>query len=143
MECHPALQQRALRDACAAAGIAVVAYSPLGAGALLSHVDVVAIARRVKRTPALVLLRWGLQRGLCVIPKVCALAFCCRAVCVTHAAAPACNAVHGPGARGVERGRVGLGAVGRRRGAAGRHRGQAWHAALLLGPHRHRVRPIA
>jgi diketogulonate reductase-like aldo/keto reductase len=69
VECHPALQQRLLRAACAQAGVAVVAYAPLGTGALLAHPTVVATARRVARTPAQVLLRWGLQHGLCVIPK--------------------------------------------------------------------------
>ena len=70
VECHPLLQQAALRTACAAADVVVVAYSPLGTGALLSFPDVVAVASRAQRTPAQVLLRWGLQRGLTVIPKV-------------------------------------------------------------------------
>ncbi len=69
VECHPALQQRPLRAACAAAGVAVVAYSPLGTGALLAHPAVTAVAARARRTPAQVLLRWALQSGLCVIPK--------------------------------------------------------------------------
>ena len=70
MECHPALQQRALRAFCAEQGVAVVAYSPLGAGALLQHPTVVAVAKQAARTPAQVLLRWGLQHDMVVIPKV-------------------------------------------------------------------------
>ena len=69
VECHPALQQRALRAYCAGVGVAVVAYSPLGAGALLQHPVVAAVAQQARRTPAQVLLRWGLQRELVVIPK--------------------------------------------------------------------------
>ena len=56
VECHPALQQRELRAACAAAGVAVVAYSPLGAGQLLAHPVVAEVAARTGRTPAQVLL---------------------------------------------------------------------------------------
>lgn len=47
----------------------MVAYSPLGAGALLQHPAVTAVAEQLRRTPAQVLLRWGLQRDLVVIPK--------------------------------------------------------------------------
>ena len=48
MECHPALQQRARGAYCAAQGIAVVAYSPLGAGALLQHPTVMAVAQQAR-----------------------------------------------------------------------------------------------
>ena len=75
MECHPALQQRALRAYCASQGVAVVAYSPLGAGELLQHPTVAAVAQQTRRTPAQVLLRWGLQHGLVVIPKARRAAF--------------------------------------------------------------------
>jgi len=66
---------------CREAGVAVTAYSPLGApsyvplgmaavtDSLLDHPVVTEIARTVSRTPAQVLLRWGVQRGTAVIPK--------------------------------------------------------------------------
>lgn len=36
---------------------------------LFEHPVIVAIAEKVKKTPAQVLLRWATQRGLAVIPK--------------------------------------------------------------------------
>jgi diketogulonate reductase-like aldo/keto reductase len=50
-------------------GVALVAYSPLGTGRHLSDLAVTAIADRLGRTPAQVLLRWCVQHGLPVIPK--------------------------------------------------------------------------
>jgi len=61
--------RRALLEACQRRNVAVEAYSPLGTGRHLSNETVVHIAQRVGRTPAQVLLRWGLQQGLIVIPK--------------------------------------------------------------------------
>ena len=61
--------RRALLEASQAHGIALEAYSPLGTGRHLSNRTVQRIAEQVGRTPAQVLLRWGLQRGLVVIPK--------------------------------------------------------------------------
>jgi len=61
--------RRALLDACAHNGIALEAYSPLGTGRHLSSDAVARIARNHGRTPAQVLLRWCIQRGIPVIPK--------------------------------------------------------------------------
>ena len=61
--------RRALQDACERHGVAVEAYSPLGTGRHLSDRRVARIAERVGRTPAQVLIRWSLQRGLVVLPK--------------------------------------------------------------------------
>jgi diketogulonate reductase-like aldo/keto reductase len=61
--------RRALLDACRQRDVAVTAYSPLGTGRYLDNETVRQVARGVGRTPAQVLLRWGLQRGLVVIPK--------------------------------------------------------------------------
>ena len=54
---------------CAAEDVAVVAYASLGVGDLLEDATVRRVAEGVGRTPAQVLLRWGLQQGLCVLPK--------------------------------------------------------------------------
>ena len=59
----------ALLEACRASGIALEAYSPLGTGRHLSSDTVTRIAQRHGRTPAQVLLRWCIERGIPVIPK--------------------------------------------------------------------------
>jgi 2,5-diketo-D-gluconate reductase A len=61
--------RRGLLEACADRHVAVEAYSPLGTGRHLVHPDVARIAERVGRTPAQVLLRWCVQRGIVVITK--------------------------------------------------------------------------
>jgi len=61
--------RRALLDACTAQGIALEAYSPLGTGRHLRNTRVAEVAEKVGRTPAQVLLRWCVQRGIPVIPK--------------------------------------------------------------------------
>jgi diketogulonate reductase-like aldo/keto reductase len=69
IEVHPFLQRREVRALCEARGIVVEAYSPLTKGQRLDHPTVVAIAQRRGRSPAQVLLRWGLQHHLVVLPK--------------------------------------------------------------------------
>ena len=69
IEVSPFLQQRATRAACARHGIVVEAYSPLTRGKRLDHPVVVAVARRLRRSPAQVLLRWGVEHGMVVLPK--------------------------------------------------------------------------
>jgi len=69
VECHPYLQQKPLREWCKKKGILVEAYTSLGQGELLRDAVVKGIAAKHSRTPAQVLLRWGLQSDLAVIPK--------------------------------------------------------------------------
>jgi 2,5-diketo-D-gluconate reductase A len=66
---NPSAYRRALLDACDERGVALEAYSPLGTGAQLNDPVVVDIADRVGRTPAQILLRWCVQRGIPVITK--------------------------------------------------------------------------
>ncbi|MGZ4245729.1 MAG: aldo/keto reductase [Solirubrobacteraceae bacterium] len=61
--------RRALLEACASHDVAVEAYSPLGTGRHLGHPAVAAVAERVGRTPAQVLIRWCIQRDTIVLPK--------------------------------------------------------------------------
>lgn len=78
IETHPYLQQTALIDFCTREGITVTAYSPLGspqsqvdpdAPVLLTDPTIQAIAEAHSATPAQVLIRYTLERGLSVIPK--------------------------------------------------------------------------
>ena len=81
VERHPLLQQPALVAECAAAGIHITAYSPLGSGdrpaglkgadepVLLENSVIGAIAAKQGCSPAQVLLAWQLQSGCSTIPK--------------------------------------------------------------------------
>jgi 2,5-diketo-D-gluconate reductase A len=66
---NPIKYRRALITECARLGITVEGYSPLGTGEYLANPVVTDIAQRVGRTPAQVLLRWSVQRGIPTIPK--------------------------------------------------------------------------
>ena len=61
--------RKRLLDACWENGVALEAYSPLGHGSHLSSETAGRIARRLGRTPAQVLLHWGVQRGVPLIAK--------------------------------------------------------------------------
>ncbi|WP_394825423.1 aldo/keto reductase [Pendulispora albinea] len=69
IEIHPFLQQRDTRALCAKYGIVVEAYSPLVRGKRHDNPVLRRAAKRVGKTPAQVLLRWGIQHGLVIIPK--------------------------------------------------------------------------
>ena len=69
IELSPFLQRRDTCALCREHGIAIEAYSPLTRGKRLAHPAVAAIARATGRTPAQVLLRWGIQHGFVVLPK--------------------------------------------------------------------------
>ena len=66
---NPFAYRKGLLAACQSSDIALEAYSPLGTGRHLSDPVVAAIAADVGRTPAQVLLRWSVQRGIPVISK--------------------------------------------------------------------------
>jgi D-xylose reductase len=81
VEMHPYLTQEKLVRFCGEQEIAVTAFSPLGAAsyfqigmatqdeAVLDQPVVREAAARHKRSPAQIVLRWGVQRGTAVIPK--------------------------------------------------------------------------
>lgn len=69
VEFHPFLYQRELLDFCNHHGIVLEAYSPLTRGNRLDDPRLALIAERYAKTPAQVLIRWGLQHRVVEIPK--------------------------------------------------------------------------
>lgn len=69
IELHPGFQQRALRKVHERYGIVTEAWSPLGQGSSLANPTLKAIASRLGRTPAQVVLRWHVENGFVAIPK--------------------------------------------------------------------------
>ncbi len=81
VELHPYLQQKELSEYCNANNIALTAYSPLGSmdrpsslkpenePSLLEDAVIARIAQKHNATPAQVLIKWHIQRGVAVIPK--------------------------------------------------------------------------
>ena len=76
---HPYLPEAELLEFCQKKGIVFLAFAPLGHGmkpGLLEDPVILAIAARVGKTPAQVLLAWGVQRGTALLttPKTAARA---------------------------------------------------------------------
>lgn len=81
VESHPYLTQDKLLRFCQQEGIAYTAFSPLGAlsyfslgmaeqnESVITEPAVVEIAGRLGKTPAQVVLRWGVQRDTAIVPK--------------------------------------------------------------------------
>jgi aldehyde reductase len=70
VESHPYLPETELLEFCNDNGIVFLAFAPLGHGmkpGLLEDPVILAIATRVKKTPAQVLLAWAVQRGTALL----------------------------------------------------------------------------
>ena len=89
VELHPYLSQTRLIDFCKSKGINVTGFSPLGSAGyveigmdcnesrgpgLLHEPLIKELAVKYGRSPAQILLRWGVQRGTAVIPKTSSVA---------------------------------------------------------------------
>lgn len=69
VEFNPYLYQKELLEFCNSNGIVLEAYSPLTHNKKLKDAKLLAIAEAYSKTPAQILIRWCLQRGVVVIPK--------------------------------------------------------------------------
>jgi len=79
VECHPYLNQSRLLSFCKEHSITITAYSPLGSPdrpwakpddvKLLDDPKITAIATKYNKSPAQIVLKWQVQRGVIVIPK--------------------------------------------------------------------------
>ncbi|KOR94063.1 aldo/keto reductase [Geobacillus stearothermophilus] len=69
VEYHPRLTQKELLTFCRENGIQLEAWSPLMRGEILTEPTIVEIGKKYGKTPAQVVLRWGLQHGVVTIPK--------------------------------------------------------------------------
>jgi len=68
-ECSPELTQVELADYCKQKGIQFEPWAPLGKAEILKRPEIVTMAGKYAKTPAQIVLRWGLQRGFINIPK--------------------------------------------------------------------------
>jgi Aldo/keto reductases, related to diketogulonate reductase len=68
-ECNPLLTREELRAYCAEHGIQTEAWSPLGQGNALESRTIIEIAKKHRKTPAQIILRWDYQNSLVTIPK--------------------------------------------------------------------------
>lgn len=78
VESHPYLPETELLEFCRRTGVVFLAFAPLGHGVsgLIGDPVISAIAARVEKTPAQVLLAWAVQRGTALLttPKTAARA---------------------------------------------------------------------
>ncbi len=69
VEIHPYLSQRDLVDYCGSKNILIEAYSPLTHGQRLKDPRLIQIGKSYSKSPAQILIRWGLQHGMVSLPK--------------------------------------------------------------------------
>lgn len=69
IEICPFLVQKDTVDYCKGQGIIVEAWGPLGKGKQLGEPEIMKLAEKYKKTPAQIILRWHLQRGIVSLPK--------------------------------------------------------------------------
>ena len=70
IESHPYLPENEILEFCNSNGLVLLAFAPLGHGikpGVMEDPVIVAIAQRLNKTPAQVLLAWAIQRGIAVL----------------------------------------------------------------------------
>ncbi|MHA2100510.1 MAG: aldo/keto reductase [Candidatus Kariarchaeaceae archaeon] len=69
VEFHPWLYQKDLLNFCNDHDVILQAYSPLVKGERINNSEISEFAKKYDKTNAQILIRWGLEHGLSVIPK--------------------------------------------------------------------------
>ena len=69
VEFHPYYYQKELLDYCNSKNIIIEAYSPLVHAKRMDEPKLGAISEELGKTPAQILIRWSIQRGMVVLPK--------------------------------------------------------------------------
>lgn len=69
IDLHPFMRRDELVDFCRSKGIVMEAWGPLVRGMRFKHPALVALGKKHNKSPAQILLRWGLQKDYVVIPK--------------------------------------------------------------------------
>ena len=69
VEFHPYHYQKELLDYCNSKNIIIEAYSPLVHAKRMDEPKLGAISEELGKTPAQILIRWSIQRGMVVLPK--------------------------------------------------------------------------
>lgn len=69
VEYHPRLTQKELHKYCSDHNIMLEAWSPLMRGQILDNEVIVSLSKKYNKTPAQIILRWDLQKGVITIPK--------------------------------------------------------------------------
>ena len=69
VEFHPYYYQKELLEYCNSKNIVIEAYSPLVHAKRMDEARLVSISKEMSKTPAQILIRWAIQRGMVVLPK--------------------------------------------------------------------------
>ena len=69
VEFHPYHYQKDLLEYCNSKNVIIEAYSPLVHAKRMDEERLVAISEEIGKTPAQILIRWAVQRGVVVLPK--------------------------------------------------------------------------
>ncbi|CAF1221093.1 unnamed protein product [Didymodactylos carnosus] len=69
IEMHPWQLKTDIVNYCQSKNIVIIGYSPLAKGKKVDDETIIQIAQKLQKTPAQILIRWSVQRGLITIPR--------------------------------------------------------------------------